>query len=84
MSTKQQKTVYYIVAQCITPKLCVAQVVQKGINMNKEKEATKPTSFRITPETSDQIKDLCKQLDVHKMKLSNILFLRLKCRMLLL
>lgn len=30
--------------------------------MNKEKEATKPTSFRITPETSDQIKDLCKQL----------------------
>lgn len=53
---------YYIVAQCITPKLCVAQVVQKGINMNKEKEATKPTSFRITPETSDQIKDLCKQL----------------------
>lgn len=53
---------YYIVAQRITSKLCVAQVVQKGINMNKEKEVTKPTSFRITPETSDQIKELCKQL----------------------
>lgn len=53
---------YYIVARRITSKLCVAPVVQKGINMNKEKEATKPTSFRITPETSDQIKDLCKQL----------------------
>ena len=30
--------------------------------MNNEKEKNKPTSFRITAETSDQIKELCKQL----------------------
>lgn len=30
--------------------------------MSNEKEKNKPTSFRITTETSDQIKELCKQL----------------------
>ena len=53
---------YYIVARRITSKLCVAQVVQKGFNMNNEKEKNKPTSFRITAETNDQIKELCKKL----------------------
>ena len=30
--------------------------------MSNEKEKNKPTSFRITAETSDQIKELCKKL----------------------
>ena len=49
-------TVYY------TKIMCSTQQCRKELFMSNEKEKNKPTSFRITAETSDQIKELCKKL----------------------